>query len=66
MTQKRFDKESVIIAKRSAFVMYVEEGIHIVHEYFPQQIKFVEENKKKSLLQVFSELQIELEELSKN
>jgi len=66
MICEELKKESDIKAKRSAFIMYVEEGIEIVQEYFPGQLKYVEANKNKTLHEVFNELQVELKSVSNN
>jgi hypothetical protein len=66
MVCEQLNKESDINAKRSAFVMYVEEGIEIVQEYFPEQLKYVEASRHRTLREVLIELQVELKSISNN
>ncbi len=66
MICEELNKESDINAKRSVFVMYVEEGIEIVQEYFPEQLKYVEACKHRTLREVLIELQAELKSTSNN
>ena len=42
-------------AKRFAFVLYEEEVVEVVQEYFPKEVKMCRTNKNKTLHEIFNE-----------
>ena len=63
MTMNNKGRAAEIMECRSAFAMFLDEGMNAVKVAFPEKVDFVEKNKEKTLEEITKEFSDELESL---